>query len=343
MKHLLAVHERKGSFSDRWIEVIPKRGLNLRIVNCHGHTILEDLSGCGALLWHWNHSQPSDLLVAGHIIRAVEMKGLKVFPDTYTCWHFDDKIAQKYLLESIGAPIVGTHIFFDRQEAVEWADKTVWPQVFKLRRGAGAINVRLVRGPREAKKLIRRAFGRGFKIYGTALTDFSIKLQRAYMKRDLLAKALRFPRTIMDIWGRNRLAPREKGYLYFQDFLRGNEYDTRVTVIGKRAFAFRRAVRPGDFRASGSGRIDYDLSMIDLECVRIAMKVAHKIKGQSVAFDFVYNEQREPRIVEISYCYMDDAVYNCKGHWDDRMVWHEGHVWPQDAILDDLLECLNKN
>lgn len=31
--------------------------------------------------------------------------------------------------------------------------------------------------------------------------------------------------------------------------------DTRVTVIGHCAFGYRRYNRPGDFRASGSGRL----------------------------------------------------------------------------------------
>ena len=45
-----------------------------------------------------------------------------------------------------------------------------------------------------------------------------------------------------------------------------------------------------------------------------------------------------PVILEVSYAYMASAVYACTGHWDPRMNWHEGHVWPQDAILADILE-----
>ena len=35
----------------------------------------------------------------------------------------------------------------------------------------------------------------------------------------------------------------DKNYIYFQEFIPGNEFDTRVTVIGDRAFAFRRMNR----------------------------------------------------------------------------------------------------
>ena len=34
---------------------------------------------------------------------ALEHKGIKVFPDSKTCWHFDDKVGQKYLFEELKA------------------------------------------------------------------------------------------------------------------------------------------------------------------------------------------------------------------------------------------------
>jgi hypothetical protein len=111
-------------------------------------------------------------------------------------------------------------------------------------------------------------------------------------------------------------------------------------VIGDRAFAFRRAVRPGDFRASGSGIIDYDVQAIDLRCVRIAFEVAQKLGTQSLAFDFIYDHQGTPLIAEISYSYMPSAIFACSGYWDSRLNWHDEQVWPQDAILEDVLASL---
>ena len=130
---------------------------------------------------------------------------------------------------------------------------------------------------------------------------------------------------------------REKGYIYFQDFIPDNDFDTRVTVIGDRAFGFTRNVRPGDFRASGSGDIVYDFQRIQQKCVEIAFDVTRKVGSQSMAFDFVLVENKQPLILEMSYGYNAKAVYSCPGHWDARLNWHQGHIWPQDAILTDLL------
>ena len=95
----------------------------------------------------------------------LEQAGVKVFPDFRTNWHFDDKLGQKYLLEALGIPLVPTHVFYDKKTALEWASKTTFPKVFKLRGGAGSANVKLARTKKEAVKLIRKAFGKGFSNY----------------------------------------------------------------------------------------------------------------------------------------------------------------------------------
>ena len=58
---------------------------------------------------------------------------------------------------------------------------------------------------------------------------------------------------------------------------------------------------------------------------------------RSLAFDFINGESGEPLLTEISYCYDSESVYNCPGHWDRELNWHEGHMFPEDAIITDLL------
>jgi len=113
MKNTVAIHHRQGSFSERWLEYCREHGVNYRTVNCLSSDIIAQLSSANALLWHWHHELASEHSVSRQLIHAVEMMGLVVFPNLETCWHFDDKIAQKYLLEAIGAPLVPTHIFLN--------------------------------------------------------------------------------------------------------------------------------------------------------------------------------------------------------------------------------------
>ena len=130
----------------------------------------------------------------------------------------------------------------------------------------------------------------------------------------------------------------QKNYALFQEFISGNEFDTRMTVIGDRAFAFRRFNRPDDFRASGSGRIVYDAAAIDPRCIRAAFDAARKLGSQSMAFDFLFRgEPKEPVVCEISYGYADWAVERCSGHWDSALNWHDGHLWPEAAHVEDFV------
>jgi glutathione synthase/RimK-type ligase-like ATP-grasp enzyme len=346
----LAIHHRSRSWSDRWIAYCDTHAIPYKLINCLDWDIMKQLVSFDCLLWHWSHGDPREQLMARHVIRAAEIMGVKVFPSTDTCWHFDDKIAQKYLLEAIGAPLVPTYVFYDLNEALGWIDRASFPKVFKLRRGAGSSNVKLVHSATEARALAKRAFSSGFSPVPHYGQD-ALKRYRVAKKRgDLLNVVRRIPQALATIRDTRRMMGNEKGYAYFQDFIPGNDFDTRVTIIGDRAFGFTRNVRPGDFRASASGDIVYDARRIHRESVEVAFDVTRKIGAQSLAFDFVSGENQRPLILEMSYAFgsrksihIGEAVYSCPGHWDAKLNWHEGHVWPQDAILIDLLHDLDQS
>ncbi len=350
MTRQVAIHHRSRSWSDRWIEYCDIHAIPYKQVNCLDSDIIKQLTSFDCLLWHWSHGDPREQLMARHVIRAAEAMGVKVFPDTATCWHFDDKIAQKYLLEAIGASLVPTHVFYDLKEAFCWIDRASFPKVFKLRRGAGSSNVRLVHSATEARALAERAFSSGISPVPHYGQDALQRYRAAKRRGDLLNVVRRLPRVLATIRHNRRMMGPEKGYIYFQDFIPGNDFDTRVVVIGDRAFAFIRIVRPGDFRASGSGENVYDPHRINQKCVETAFDVARKIGSQSLAFDFVIGESQQPLLLEVSYAFgaskytnAGHAVHSCPGYWDGRLDWHQGHMWPQDAILIDLLHDVDRS
>ena len=337
----VAIHSRRGSFSDRWLERCDELGVAHVVVDCYAADDITRLRATTALLWNWTHVSPTDVLIARTVLAAAEQMGIAVFPGNSTCWHFDDKLAQKYLLEAIQAPLADAKAFFTLEEALAWAATAVFPIVMKLRRGAGANNVQLIHSRRQATALARQAFSKGFPAFPSYLSDAQFKLRNARARGELWEKMRRLPKTVRNLQFLREAFPREKGYLYVQEFLSENDFDTRITVIGDRAFGFTRNVRVNDFRASGSGSIDYDLKRIDPRCVQIGFEVTRRLGAQSLAFDFAFDRDRKPRILEVSYAYMAKAVYDCSGHWDSRIEWHEGHLWPQDAILADLLDGLS--
>jgi len=334
---MIGIHDRPGSFSDRWISYCTHEGIPFRRVNCLANDVVMQCDGLDGLLWHWWQGAPTDLLVARQIIASLEQKVPVVFPNVNTCWHFDDKVAQKYLLEAIGAPLIPTWVFTAKEDALRWIEGATWPKVFKLRCGAGSSNVRLVRSRGEAAALCRQAFGRGFPAVAGYVTDMQTRVRKTQTADEFWERLTRAPRTLLNLLAVQRQMHRERGYVYFQEFLPQNAFDTRITIIGDRAFGFMRANRPNDFRASGSGSIVYEREKIDKRFIEIAFRVADRIGTQSLAFDFLYNSQYEPVICEISYCYMSSSVYACEGHWNHQGGWHFGHIWPEEAIIEDML------
>ncbi len=342
MPHLIAIHERPGSYSDRWIETCVEQGLLFRLVDCRKSDIVTQLRGADALLWDWHHASAEDQLIVRQLIAAVENAGMAAFPNALSCWHCDDKIAQKYLLEAVQAPLVPTQVLLNEVEALAWIEQASYPQVFKLRCGAGANNVRLVRNKKQAYYWCKRMFSRGIpSISGGYFSDFKTRAGKIRNFKHFVEKFKRMFTAIKNISIARRMLPVQKGYLYFQDFMPDNEFDVRVTVIGGRAFAFLRLNRPGDFRASGSGRIVYDPNKIDQRCLKIAFDTSRKIEAQSMAYDFLFDASKEPRICEICYGFMPNAVYDCPGYWDEHLNWHEGHYQPQDLILEDVIAKLS--
>lgn len=338
----IAIHHRKGSFSDRWIVYCEKNNIPYIIVNCYDTDIVQQLKGCDALMWHHNHQDYKDVLFAKQLLFSLEQSGLKVFPDLSTGYHFDDKVGQKYLLEAIGAPLVSSSVFYDKKSATEWANNTIYPKVFKLRGGAGAMNVSLIRTKGEALKKINRAFGRGFSQFNR-WGYFKERLNKYLAGKDTLFGVIKGIARIFITTEFAKMQVREKGYVYFQEFIPNNDSDIRVIVIGEKAYGIKRMVRKNDFRASGSGEIKYDSNEIDKRCIKTAFQINNILKSQSVAYDFVFDLNQKPLIVEISYGFSISAYDFCPGYWDSNLEWHEGRFNPQEWMVQNLIQTINEN
>lgn len=335
----IAIHHREGSFSERWIKYCQEKGIDYKIVNAFDSNIVDQLKDSDAFMWHHHPAIFEDVIVAKKILFSLEHSGIKVFPNFRTGWHFDDKVAQKYLFESMNIPYVPSFIFYDKKEAIKWAKKTNYPKVFKLKGGAGAANVKLAKNRKEAISLIKTAFGEGFPQFNP-VDNLKERFNKLRNGKDTYFGVLKGIGRLAIQTNFSKLQPPEKGYAYFQEFMPNNKFDIRVIVVGDKAFAIKRLVRENDFRASGSGNIVYDPNEINIECIKMAFSVNDKVNSQSIAFDFIFDEQNKPLIVEISYGFAIKAYDSCQGYWDKNMNWNEGQFNPQEWMLINLIEEL---
>lgn len=333
----IAIHPVPGSFSETWIQYCQERQISYKLVDVYRYDIIEQLKDCDIFMWHFAHYDYRDMLMARALLNAVEEMGIRVFPDYHTSWHFDDKIGEQYLLEAIEAPVVPGYMFYTCPEALEWVDKASFPKVFKLRGGAGASNVRLVKSRREARQLVKKAFNGGFPQFDR--WRYIKERFRQYQEHriSLLAFGKSCGRLVKPT-DYARMHGNEKGYVYFQEFIPHNSYDIRVIICDKKAFAIKRLVRKNDFRASGSGHILYAKEEFDERCISISFEVNRKIKAQSLALDFVFDEDNQPLIVELSYGYALSGYKNkCTGYWDEGLKWHDGFFDPQIWQIENII------
>jgi len=335
---LIAIHHRVDSFSQKWIEFCEDKKINYKIVNCYDNDIIDQVKDCDALMWHWSHTSLKDLLFARQLTYSLELMGKVVFPCSKTAWHFDDKVGQKYLLEVVGAPIINSYSFYGKKEALQWVSSVEFPKVFKLRSGAGSSNVKKICSRGAAKKYIKKAFRAGFK--ARERIDF-LKERLWHFRRDKNIKAfLNLSRGLARLIIPSKTLinlPRERGYLYAQDFIPNNNFDIRIIIIGNRAFAIKRMVRAGDFRASGSGEIVYDMDQIPIECVKISFEITRRLMAQCVAFDYVLLDEI-PKIVEISYGFNRLVYLDCPGYWSNSLEWKPGKFTPEKFMVEDVLK-----
>jgi hypothetical protein len=325
---------KRQSFSKRWAEMLGERGHVAHMVDAYSPDFFDQLDGCHAFMW-WFPQMPGRGNWAKKLMLALDQAlDIPLFPNRQSVWHFDDKIAQSYLLRAAGIPTPQTWVFWRYKDAIDFCRAARYPLVIKLASGIMARNVRMLRNFSEARYWINRLFGPGvFSLEHPVNT--ARKRARDYLR--MLGKGL--------LLRPGRRADLHTNYLLIQEFLPGNDFDTRVVVIGNRVYGFRRWNRPDDFRASGSGRLDRNPEEVAPDALRLAFRAAHALQTESLSVD-VLRRDGEPLISEISYYYERYGSAGCPGHWEVRgsgeMEWVEGPLPPEDAIMEDFLQLVGR-
>jgi glutathione synthase/RimK-type ligase-like ATP-grasp enzyme len=323
----------RQSFSTRWLELLEQKGHDAVVVDAFRPDIIAQLRDCDGFLW-WFPPLPQWKEPGRRLAQALShATDLLVFPDWRSAWHFEDKSAQSYLLQAAGIPTPETWMFWRERDALEFCGSASYPFVAKLNTGYYARNVRLLRTRREAERLVRRMFGRGLPAVGALPLSADRTLVPRLVhaaRRAFRARMLTPPRAY------------ERGYFLAQEFLPGNMFDTRVYVVGDRAFAVRRMNRPGDFRASGSGLTDADPRAIAEDAVALALHAAKTLKLPTLSCD-ILRRNGQPVISEISYYAEGWGISASPGHWRQQgagLRWTVGKLRAEDVILDDVLHRL---
>jgi glutathione synthase/RimK-type ligase-like ATP-grasp enzyme len=315
-------------------EILSFNKIEYKVLNVSSPDFWKDIEDVDRVIFKWANTS-SDYKLAHTILPIIETHyNTKCFPSQATSWHYDDKVREYYLLKRYGYPMAESYIFWNKKDAKEFVKTANLPLVHKLTGGSGSTAVSIVKSRRKAMRFVKRAFGRGTNQnpgFFQTLRVYNYNLRRIYRKYGIEFRNFLIGKDRTPHWMKH------KNYVLFQKFYPNNTYDTRVQITGNRGYAFIRHNRENDFRASGSNNWSLDKSKINMDMVKMAFEISQKMDFQSMAYDFIYDENNKPVIVEISYCYGDYPEFST-GYWDPELNWHDGSYLPQYLELVDLLE-----
>ncbi len=333
----IAIHDRKGSYSERWIAYCEKKRIDYKLVDAYSSDIIKEVEDCDIFMWHHHHGIAADVNFAKQLLFSLEQAGKVVFPNFKTGWHFDDKLGQKYLFEALGIPVAPSYAFYSEKNALKWAKNTTYPKIFKLRGGAGSSNVHMVKTFDEAKKYINKSFSGGFH-----------SVDRVGILKDRISKFLKGKGSIIGVLkgfallfikrNNQHLLPIQKGYVYFQEFIENDGFDYRMTVCRDKCIPWVRYCRKNDFRASGGHDNHCDPNLISKELLDLAFVISDKLDSLSCAFDFVKEKDTGKLfLIENSYCYgVDDDEFE-HGYFDRDGNWHSEAFNGIDWMIEEAI------
>lgn len=300
INHFLS--KSKSDWSSKFEEFANKHDVEYTLIYLDQDDWIEQINNIDYLVWKPKFmGVESSSFFKEKIYFIQHILNKRVMPNYETVWHFDSKIAQSYLLKKLNIPSPKTYVSFDYNNALEIAEKVKYPVIYKKSNGAGSTGVKMVKNKKKLVKEINYVF-----------------VWRRFINRIMRMNLDNF------------------GYIYLQDYLNNNPGDLRVNTIGDRyAYGFWRENRVGDFRASGSGLLNYDKE-IPGEIINYCLRISSENKFDSMAFDIMFDQNDNFKIIEISYGYIDSAVFNSYGLYekqDDIINFHKGNYWPQEIWI----------
>lgn len=328
-----------SSWAGEWCATCEEFGLNYELIDWRSIGALENLLRHQQVFWHFSHYSSGEMLFARKMLSALEEAGCKVFPGYKDSWHFDDKVAQAFLLSANEMPAPKNFIFFSQAELETWlASSPVFPVVAKLRTGSGSANVKLLKSVGEVKAFSEKMFGRGVRSQPSLLFKATSNLRSSRSIGDILTRAARLPEFLFSL-SKARQLPAERGYVYLQEFIPNATYDIKVVVVRNKLSFIGRHTRSGDFRASGGGDIFYDREIMDERIIDTAFRLSDLMGSECIGLDLVIDPQTsDPLIIEISYGFSHKALLAAKGYFDRSGRWWDEPLNAPREILKNICE-----
>ncbi len=212
-------------------EVLEHSRIQVRVVGAHELRFdkLQERNNVAAI--YASSQEPRYKQYLQDVMANLYFGGVRLYPELEHMMAHEDKAYQAIRLArtDIGAP--RSFVFGGKLQALEFVETSAYPIVGKSPDGSGSRGVYLLNTKQDAIRFVKRSM-----------------VHRSYKKgRPFITRAIQ----------RAIKPSRSLGLLIFQEFIPNLKGDWKILIWGNVACGAFREIRPNDFRASGSGRIQY--------------------------------------------------------------------------------------
>ncbi|MFA5647190.1 MAG: hypothetical protein WC951_02670 [Bacteroidales bacterium] len=241
------------------------------------------------------------------------------FPTYKEVLIYENKIMLSAFLKGAQIPMPETWVFYNKTNAIEFAQSANLPIVGKTGIGASGTGVKIIRTRKELQNYIKTAFSKGIKRrLGPNRNTGNLK---SWSKKAFASPKFLFNK-IKKYWEIYRDA--QKGFVLFQEYT-PHEFEWRVVKIGESWFGHQK-VKDGE-KASGTKGINYIAPPLDL--LNFCRNICEEHEFTSMALDifehpskgYVVNELQtifghvQDHILEVD-SEMGRYVYNNGWHFE---------------------------
>lgn len=332
--------QHSSNWNYTWVDYCEKNNIAYEIINPYKINVIQKLLDFDIVLWHFSNYLFTDMLMARNILNTLESRGKIVFPGFKDAWHFDDKLAETYLLESVNAPIPESFYYYDLPTLKDAIDNKSlsFPIIAKLRNGSGSHNVRMIHTPQELTAYGEKMFRQGMSSAPSLRYKATSNIKSSKNIKTFINRAKRIPEFLKSLSNAKKFNI-ERGYVYLQEFIPNEGYDLKIAVVGDKLSFIGRSIRKGEFRASGGGELFYDKSKVTMDVINSAFKTSDLLGFSCMGYDYVVNNKTgKGKIIEISYGFSHQALLDAKGYFDRKGQWISEPLNVPFEILNNLIK-----
>jgi glutathione synthase/RimK-type ligase-like ATP-grasp enzyme len=324
MKVCILKNEDPGSHK-KWELSCINAGLNYSIIdltsfNWYKQMILDEsdiyLLKPPGETFKFKHLYDERLYVISEIMKK------NIFPTYREVLIYENKRMLSSFLKGAKIPMPDTFVFYQKEEALEFAKTALIPIVGKTGIGASGTGVKIIKSQKELIEYISTAFGKGIKRrLGPNRNTGNIKSwsKKAYASpKFFLKKIKKYLEIYKDV---------QNGFVILQEYT-PHDYEWRIVKIGDSWFGHQK-IKDGE-KASGTKGIDYISPPIAL--LDFCKNICDKYHFNSMALDIFEHPSKGYVVNELQtiFGHVQDYIMEVNGkvgryiHSDNQWIFEEG-------------------